>query len=148
MAGGDSGHFFWAWHVDREDGRYEQASARLVDALQVALDLGDRNLLAHALEGLSGVASALGQHQLGVHLGGAAAALREANGAPLGPAWQQVADRWLAISRHALGDDAASAAWAAGHALPTEQTLEELIRAYSDGLPPMPRFSSSAYPQR
>jgi tetratricopeptide (TPR) repeat protein len=112
-------------YVDREEGRYEEANARFLNGLQVALDCGDRTLLAHFLEGFSGLACALGQHRRAVRLGGAAAALREAAGAPLSPAWQHLAQRWLAISRQALGEETASAAWAAGQSLPMERALEE-----------------------
>src|SRR5207244_10161592 len=100
--------------VELEEGHYEEAGARFLQALEVALEFGDRTLLAHLLEGFSGLASALGQHQRGVRLGGAAAALREAAGAPLGPAWAHIPERWLAISREALGEATSSAAWVAG----------------------------------
>jgi len=106
-------------------GHYQEAYARFRDGLKVASDFGDKTLLAHCLEGLSGLASALGQHQRAVRLGGAAAALREAAGALQSPAWGHIAERWLAISRKALGEDAASAAWAAGRSLPMERALEE-----------------------
>src|SRR5207244_5203962 len=94
--------------VELEEGHYEDAGARFLQALEAALEVGDRTLLAHLLEGFSGLASALGQYQRAVRLGGAAAALREAAGAPLGPAWGPIAERWLAVSRRALGEEAAS----------------------------------------
>lgn len=110
--------------VAREEGLYEEANARFLRALAVALDYGDRTLFAHLLEGFSGLASAVGQHRRAVYLGGAAEALREADGA-VHPAWQPILERWLAISREALGAEAASAAWAAGRSLPVERALEE-----------------------
>jgi tetratricopeptide (TPR) repeat protein len=110
--------------VEREEGHYGEANARFLEALKVAVDFGDRTLLAHLLEGFSGVASALGQHQRAVRLGGAAA-MRESAGAPLSPAWQALAERWRAISRQALGEEAVSAAWAAGRSLPIERALQE-----------------------
>src|SRR5579859_7800613 len=112
-------------NVALQEGRYAEAAARFSEGLKFASDFGDRVLLAHFLEGLSGVASALGQHRRAVRLGGAAGALREAAGAPLHPAWLRIAEGWLAISRAALGDEAASAAWAAGRRLPLEQALAE-----------------------
>ena len=112
-------------NVDLQEGRYAEAAARFSEGLKFASDFGDRVLLAHFLEGFSGVASALGQHRRAVRLGGAAGALREAAGAPLHPAWLRIAEGWLAISRAALGDEAASAAWAAGRRLPLEQALAE-----------------------
>jgi hypothetical protein len=101
--------------------------------MRVALDCGDQTLLAQFLEGFSGLASALDQHQRALRMGGAAAALRELAGAPHHPAWQHLADRWLAISRHALGEQAASVAWSAGRSLPMERALEEAEHV-SEGL--------------
>src|SRR5207247_8832469 len=68
-------------NVDLAEGRYEEASARFLRALEVALDFGHREMLARFLEGFSGLASALGQHQRALRLGGAADALHEAEGA-------------------------------------------------------------------
>src|SRR5262249_13893805 len=48
------------------------ASTRFRFGLEVALDFGDRTLLAHHMEGFSGLASALGEHERAVHLAGAA----------------------------------------------------------------------------
>jgi predicted ATPase/transcriptional regulator with XRE-family HTH domain len=115
--------------LDREDGSYQPARARFLTALEVGLDYGDRTLLAHLLEGLSGVASALGGHEHAIRLGGAAAALREAAGAPLSPAWQCLAEHWLTISRHALGEEAATSAWVAGQGLTLERALAEARQA-------------------
>jgi non-specific serine/threonine protein kinase len=110
--------------VDLEEGQYQDANARFLRALEVAQGYGNRTLLAHLLEGFSGLASALGQHQRAVRLGGAAEALREADGT-FHPSWQPIWERWLAISREALAEEAASAAWAAGRSLPIEQALQE-----------------------
>jgi non-specific serine/threonine protein kinase len=73
-------------YVDLAEGRYEEASTRLLRALEVALQYGHRELFARFLEGCSGLASALGQHQRALRLGGAADALHEAEGSPLHPA--------------------------------------------------------------
>jgi hypothetical protein len=111
--------------VDLEEGRYEEANSRFLRGLEVAMAFGDRTLLAHLLEGCSGLASALGQHQRAVRLGGAAAALREVAGALPSPAWQRIAERWLAISRNALGEEATSAACAVGRSMAMERVFEE-----------------------
>ena len=111
--------------AELEEGHYQEANARFLHEMGVALEFGDRTLLAHLLEGFSGLASAVGQHQRGVRLGGAAAALREAAGAPLGPAWAHIPERWLAISREALGEAASSAAWVAGRTVAIERVFEE-----------------------
>jgi hypothetical protein len=112
-------------NVDVEEGQFREANARFLRALNVALDYGEQTLLAHLLEGFSGLSSALGQHQRAVRLGGAVEALREADGAPIHPTFRRIAERRLAISREALGAEAASAAWAAGRSMPMERALEE-----------------------
>jgi non-specific serine/threonine protein kinase len=112
-------------YVDLEEGRYQEAATRFVRALQVVLDFGEGSQIEYLLEGFSGLASELGQHQRAVRLGGAAEAQREADGTPLHPAFGRLAERRLAISREALGAEAASAAWAAGRSPPIEQALED-----------------------
>jgi DNA-binding CsgD family transcriptional regulator len=113
--------------AELEQGRYKEAHMRLQHELEVALEFGDRTLLAHVLEGLAGLAGASGDHHRALLLGGAAAALREIAGAPLGPAWGRIAERWLATSHQALGEHAASAAWAKGRDLPLERVLDEAL---------------------
>jgi tetratricopeptide (TPR) repeat protein len=113
-------------NADLEEGSYESARTQFLRGLEVGLEFGDRDLLAHHMEGLSGLASALGQHERAVRLGGAATALREAAGAPLHPAWYRLAEPWLAISRQALGEAAYASAWAGGHRLPLERAVEEI----------------------
>jgi hypothetical protein len=122
-------------NVDLEEGSYESAHTQFLHGLEVGPEFGDRDLLAHHMEGLSGLASAVGQHQRAVWLGGAAAALREAAGAPLHPAWHGVAERWLAISRQALGGAAYASAWAAGRRLPLQRAVEEVEQII---VPPQP----------
>jgi non-specific serine/threonine protein kinase len=119
-------------NVDLEEGQYEEANERFLRALEVALDYGNRTLLVHLVEGFSGLAGALGQHERAIRLGGAAEALREADGV-FHPSWLHILERWLAISREALGAEAAKAAWAAGRSLPMERVLEEAANATTRG---------------
>jgi predicted ATPase/DNA-binding XRE family transcriptional regulator len=111
-------------HVDLEEGSYAHAREHFLDGLEVAVDYGDRNLLVHLLERFSGLASALGQHERAANLGGASEALREAAGIPTQPAWQQLAERWLAISRQALGEQAAAEARVVGRSMPLGRAIE------------------------
>jgi ATP/maltotriose-dependent transcriptional regulator MalT len=109
--------------VAREQGELAEAAALLDRGLQITEQLGDRSLLAHLLEGLSALASAIEQHERAMCLGGAATALRESIGAPLSPAWRRMVDRWLETSRAALSDEAAAAAWRTGQGMPLEQAI-------------------------
>ena len=60
------------------------------EALAAARQLGDERLVALALEGLAGVAVARGDHERGAALLGVAGHLRDLNGAPSGPASDEV----------------------------------------------------------
>jgi tetratricopeptide (TPR) repeat protein len=111
--------------AELEEGRYDEAHARLLRVLRIARERGDQTLTAHVLEGCSGIAGAVGQHQRAVRLGGAAAELREKAGAPLSPAWRPLAEHWVTNSREALSEEAAMAAWTAGRKLPLEEALED-----------------------
>jgi non-specific serine/threonine protein kinase len=109
--------------VAREQGEHIEAAALLGQGLRIAEEYGDRALLAHLLEGFSGLASALEQHDRAMCLGGAAEALREASGAPLSPAWRRMVDRWLEVSRATLSAEAGATAWQTGHQTPLAQAI-------------------------
>jgi non-specific serine/threonine protein kinase len=113
-------------NADLREGKYESANSRFRLGLEVALDVRDGVLLAHFMEGFSGLASALGEHERAVKLAGAAETVREAAGAPLHPAWRDLAEPWLAISRQALGEEACAAALAAGRRLTLERAVAQI----------------------
>ncbi len=118
--------------VAREQSDYAEAATLLGRGLLLAHEYRDMTLLAFLFEGFSGLASAVDQHERAIRLGGAAAALREAAGAPLPPAWQPVIERWLAVSRAALTDDAGIVAWKAGQAMGLEQAIAYALTASPD----------------
>jgi len=109
--------------VAREQSEHAEAASLLGHGLLLAEEYGDRTLLAHCFEGLSGLASAVGEHERAIRLGGAAAALREATGAPLPPAWRPIIEHWLAVSRAGLTDAAAIEGWKVGQAMGLEQAI-------------------------
>jgi hypothetical protein len=69
----------------------------------------------------------LEQLERAARLCGAAAALREAIGAPLSAAERTDFDRTVAAVRAALGEEAFAAVWACGQALPLEQAIAEAL---------------------
>jgi non-specific serine/threonine protein kinase len=74
-----------------------------------------------------------------MRLAGAAAALREVHGAVLSPSWRRIVDRWLEVSRAALGDKAATAAWQTGKEMPMEAAIGYALgpsAATKSGAPP------------
>jgi non-specific serine/threonine protein kinase len=109
--------------VAREQREYAEADGLLMQGLQMAERNGDKTLLAHSLEGLSGLASALGRHERALCLGSAGAALRETIGAPLSPAWRRMVVRWMQVSRTALSDDHAASACNTGQEMLLNQVI-------------------------
>ncbi len=83
--------------------------------------------VAYSLEGIAAVACAQGEPARAARLCGAAAALRDAIGAPLPPLDRAAYDRIVDAARAALGDDAFGAAWAAGHVLSLDQAIAEAV---------------------
>ncbi len=76
------------------------------------------------MEGLARVASRAEQ---AARLFGAAAALRDAIGAPLPPSDQTDVDRGVAAARGAMGDEAFQAAWEQGRSMSLDQAVEEAL---------------------
>jgi hypothetical protein len=80
---------------------------------------------------MAGVAYALGQPERTARLCAAAAALREAIGAPLAAADHAGHDHVVAAARALLGDDAFAVSWAAGRGLALKQAIAEALEVAS-----------------
>jgi predicted ATPase/transcriptional regulator with XRE-family HTH domain len=117
---------------------YRRAIALFRESLPRLVDAGNRDAAAHALQGLAAARAALGDARGAARLFGAAAALREAVGAPLAPADRAAHDRDLAATRAALDEAAFAAAWAAGQALPLDQAVAEALAPTPDEAGPRP----------
>ena len=81
--------------------------------------------MALALEGVAGLAARWHGAERAARLFGAAAAVQEASGLPVEPAFRDAHHRDVAAVQAALGEDAFSAAWEAGAVLPLEQAIAE-----------------------
>jgi predicted ATPase/DNA-binding CsgD family transcriptional regulator len=101
---------------------------------------GEMRLIADALTGIAGAASAWGQSRAAVQLFAAAAAVRERDGiAMMLPGDVAAVERHLGELRAALDDDAFAAAWAEGYAL----TVPEAV-AVAATVSPLPGDSLNA----
>lgn len=105
------------------------ATALYRESLAVLTQVDDRRQIAECLEGVASIACSGGHPARAARLFGAAAALREAIGAPIPPSECAAYDCWLAGSRAQLGDAAYAAAWALGRALPLEQAVALALEA-------------------
>ena len=111
-----------------EAGEYTRASG----LYEESLELGGRRMglnytILVCLEGLARVAVAQERMKRAAWLYGAAAALREDRGWPLPPVKRTEHERTVAAVREALGEEAFTAAWARGHALPLEEAIEDTL---------------------
>jgi tetratricopeptide (TPR) repeat protein len=107
----------------RERGDVQQAEKRYTRSLVLLRGVDEGRLIALNLEGLAGVAGTQGHMACAARLFGAAAALREAIGAPVSPTDRARYERDVLIVRTALGNEALAREWAEGRALPLEQAI-------------------------
>jgi predicted ATPase/DNA-binding CsgD family transcriptional regulator len=112
-------------YAARDRGDDAQAVALFTEGLALVAELGDRRIIALALDGVAGLAIAWRQPERAARLFGAAAALREASGLPVDPAHRAAHGRDIAAARAALGEDAFAAGWATGAALPLPVAVAE-----------------------
>ncbi len=109
-------------------GEYGQARATLREALLINRDLGEPWALNYLLEDFGVLAALSDQPERALRLAGAAAALREAIGAPLSPPEQAQLDAALAPARAALSEAEQAAAASQGRAMTPEQATEEALQ--------------------
>lgn len=114
-------------YAAHDQGDTARAMALFVEGLTSLTGLGDHRMIAVGLDGVAGVARSSGRQEYAARLFGAAAAMREADGLPLEPAFRSAHERSVAACRAALGDDAFASAWAVGAALPQSAALAEAI---------------------
>jgi non-specific serine/threonine protein kinase len=115
--------------VAQDQGDHALACSLYAESLAVADALDDRWGLAHAVAGFAELAAVRGQAERALLLAGAASGRLEAIGAALFPAWQTRFDLRLERARQELGHAASAAAWAAGRAMPPEQTITYALAA-------------------
>jgi len=103
----------------------DEAAARdlLAESVAFQRELGDKVGVAMGLERLA-LLAVPSDPSRALRLAGAAAQLRAAVGSPLGPVARAQLEEKLGAAWRALGDDAARAAWEAGH----RRTPEEIVR--------------------
>ena len=113
-------------------GDTRRALALYAESLVLRRELGDKYGLAECLEGLAGVGVVQRQLEGATQLLGAAAALREASGAPLPPSACARYDHHVSVVRAGLGEAAFAAVWATGKAMPLEQVITTAVGKRSE----------------
>ena len=116
-------------YVAQHQGELRRGLTCFAAALAEHSKHGNRPNIGHCLGGVAGIIAPLGQPEQAARLFGAAAALFATIGAPIWPVDRIDYDRNLAAVRNRLGQEAFSAAYAAGQALPLAQALTEAAAA-------------------
>jgi len=107
---------------------YAAACAFLEESLVINQELGDRRAIAFVLEFFGQMAAAQLRPRRAWCLAGAAAALRDAIGAPLSPAEQDRLDRGLAAAAEALPDAERLSCFSDGRTMIIEQAIDYALK--------------------
>jgi predicted ATPase/DNA-binding XRE family transcriptional regulator len=110
-------------------GELGRAEALLAESLGLNRDLANQHGTAECLERLAAIAEARRRPERAARLFGAAAALRDATGAPLVPFGRAAYERDLARVRAHLGETTFAAAWAEGQTMRPQRAIEEALGA-------------------
>ena len=125
--------------------QYQQADAYYKGSLALCQDLGEKEGIALALEGLAGIAAALGQARSAARLLGTAETLRAATDVALSPLDHAFNERTQALVRARLGEHVFQTERDQGRSL----TLEQALARHSPSAPAMPSspmFTSPSLP--
>jgi hypothetical protein len=113
--------------VARRQGEVARAEALQREALALHRERGDPRRCAEGLEQLASTVGVAGQGERAARLLGAAAALREALGAPQPAQDRADMEQAVAAVRGALGEKTWVAAFEAGQALTLEEAIAEAL---------------------
>ncbi len=106
-----------------ETGDPQPARERLVESLDLFLELDEPRSVIEALTGLAGTMAATGRYEDTARLPAAMEAQREASGFEPRPCEKAVIRRWQADVRTALDEAGFTAAWQSGRALSQEEAV-------------------------
>ena len=109
--------------VAQHQGDYERAESRMKKALALFHDIKNKYPLALTLAFLSGPIAAQGNHERAAQLLGASDALLKAMGLGQQPSDQPEIDRYEAVVRQQIGEEAFKSTWEKGQAMSLEQAI-------------------------
>ncbi|MDQ6892586.1 MAG: protein kinase [Acidobacteriota bacterium] len=118
-------------NLARDQGDFTAAHRLYRESMAVFQELDHKRGIARVLECFACSAAAQSQAERSLRLAGAAAALRQAVGAPPLPAEQTRLEKGLGPSRGALTSAAGASAWMEGWAMPVQTAIESAIEPES-----------------
>jgi hypothetical protein len=115
-----------AWSTSASD-ELDAARPHLLEALRLAVDLGDRETMVDCVEAVAAVVVGRRGSGAAARLLAAAEVAREDLGLPAQPAEDAVRARTLARVREASDPDEVEAAWLAGRTLSLDEAVREAL---------------------
>ena len=116
-------------NLARQRGDHRGAHAFYVESLRLFQELGHKRGIARVLESVARAAAEERQPERALRLAGAAAALRQALGAPLPRNDQDRLEESLRLARQALPETLSAAAWMEGWAMPENRAIALALAA-------------------
>lgn len=116
-------------NLARDQGDYARSHSLYEESMAIFQELGHKRGVARLLESFASSAAAQSRPERSLKLAGAAAALRQTLGAPNNAAEQTRLEKGLEPARRALADEASTAAWMEGWAMPVEEAVQEALRS-------------------
>ena len=144
--GGSAHTFVMLGRVALAGHQYRQADTYFKDSLAICQDLGEKEGVALALEGLAGISAALGQARSAARLLGTAETLRDATDVALSPIDRAFNERTLARVRTRVGEHVFQTERDEGRALTLEQALALLEPLAPTSSPVFTATPSPTYP--
>ena len=120
----------------KDQKKFEDARSYLNESLTLLYAIGDKRLIAYALEAMAGAAAGTERPEdlrRAARLWGAAEALRAVLGAPMPPNEQAIYEQGTAHARAALGNEIFAASWTEGSRMTLEQAVEYALWSAEKG---------------
>jgi len=118
--------------IDYLEAFYESAAYNFAESLRIAEEMGNKTMIACALDGFAALAAACGNHEQSTRLAGAGAALREEIGCRLEPAEESFREKYLAKTRAVLNEKEAALLYEQGRAMNLEEAVILAKRIMND----------------
>ena len=111
-------------YIHQQGGDTQKARNLFAQALEMQVEMGNKQGIIECLAGLGGLAAGTRQPELAAQLFGAAQALLDATGLPLAPADHTEWGKYEALTREQLGGTDYEGYWQRGFSMPYSQAVK------------------------
>jgi hypothetical protein len=119
-------------HVDRLEGRLEQAREFYIESLNLKVSVIDKSGIIYSLEAFAQLAATQNQFERAVMLWGAAEGLRQTFNLQLPPSRERFYTSLMPETRAQLGEEVFATTWAEGRKMNMQQAIEYALNSSLD----------------